>query len=186
MGQQSQFRRGWGFAPFLRGLSLGGLDGTPPHRRDGRHLAQVGVGETRYTPRWRDGLAGRRGQGRAGRNTPALAGRTNTGGGCRPAAAKHPRVGGTDKSAALHLKGTHGTPPRLRDGRVRRPGLRERRRNTLASAGQTSVAMARSRLSSEHPRVSGTDPSSRISQANACGTPPRRRDGPCGLSWCPS
>ena len=129
------------------------------HPRVGREDFRYPGGTIRRAgaPRVRRGRRIGRRDPEAGRNTPALAGRT------RPAPEGVPR--------------SVGAPPRRRGERTRhhkgaRPG-----RSTPASAGRTAARTAPRSPASEHPRVGGEDDPIHGSDPLAGGTPPRRRGG---------
>ncbi len=133
------------------------MRGTPPRRREGRHLLRRPLHPLR--------------------NTPASAGRTRHPHGPGPARSEHPRVGGKDAGCHQLNDWSDGTPPRRREGLD--PGLTKINlpRNTPASAGRTRSRGSGPGRGAEHPRVGGKDVSGVSCFLVFFGTPPRRREG---------
>ncbi len=91
------------------------------------------------------------------RITPACAGTTTSVGIRAEAGGDHPRLCGNDLQAVQMIVQFVGSPPLVRERRIRARGLMRRRRITPACAGTTPLSVGYHACTQDHPRLCGND-----------------------------
>ena len=110
--------------------------------------------------------------------TPAYAGKTPAKNKLKLFWKDHPRVCGKDRPRTIACGNCVGSPPRMRERRIRANSIQNRRRITPAYAGKTERKTGRPARLVDHPRVCGKDASRPALQAQPVGSPPRMRERP--------